>query len=42
LNWLSLVIFAVSALAIWNRSTAGYVVAGLANVAMVWLIWLGC
>lgn len=38
---LSGIVIAVSALAVWHRSTIGWIVAGLANVIMAWVVWTG-
>lgn len=32
---------AVSGLALWQRSTAGWVVAAIANGAAAWFLWVG-
>jgi hypothetical protein len=37
----SVVVIAVSAFAVWHRSTIGWIVAGLANAAAAWLLWTG-
>lgn len=35
----SMLVVAVSALALWHRSLVGWVVAALANLLALWLLW---
>lgn len=37
----SAIVIAVSAFALWHRSTVGWIVAGLANAVAAWLLWTG-
>lgn len=37
----SIVVIAVSAFALWQRSTIGWIIAALANAAAAWLLWRG-
>lgn len=38
-GFLSLVVLCVSAFAIWQRSTVGWIVAAAANAACAWIYW---
>lgn len=38
-GFLSLTVLCVSAFAIWQRSTVGWIVAAVANAGCAWLYW---